>query len=70
MQDLGAGHVEHSLVDGERLNLGVSASINRRTCFEAAEYFAKSGRMTTASGHARNALNIGMALLTPYTRAM
>ena len=35
----------------------------------AATYLLKSGLMTTASGQAFNALNIGMAEWTPYWRA-
>ncbi len=48
---------------------GVSRSISRRTWREAAEYFEKSGGITTASGHRRRARNIGMALRTPDSRA-
>ena len=36
----------------------------------AAMYLLKSGLMTTASGQAFSALNIGMAEWTPYWRAM
>ena len=36
---------------------------------EAALYLAKSGRITTASGQAFSALNIGMAERQPYMRA-
>ena len=48
---------------------GVRRAMSARTCLAAAEYFAKSGRITTASGQAASALNIGMALRTPYIRA-
>lgn len=44
---------------------GVSLFSSARTWREAAVYFEKSGFITTASGQARNALNIGMALFTP-----
>ena len=38
--------------------------------FLMALYFAMSGLMTTASGQAASALNIGIALRTPLVRAM
>ena len=44
---------------------GVSVAIMARICRPTATYFAKSGRITTASGQAFSALNIGMALRTP-----
>jgi hypothetical protein len=44
---------------------GVSRAIMPRICRPTATYFAKLGRITTASGHAFSALNIGMALRTP-----
>ena len=40
-----------------------------RICRPTATYLLKSGRITTASGQAFNALNMGMALRTPYMRA-
>ena len=48
---------------------GVSSFSNARTSREALVYFSKSGGITTASGQAFNALNIGIALVTPYIRA-
>ena len=48
---------------------GVSSFISARTARDALVYFSKSGRITTASGQAFNALNIGIALFTPYIRA-
>ena len=48
---------------------GVSVAIMARICRPTATYLAKSGRITTASGQAFSALNIGMALRTPYIRA-
>ena len=36
---------------------------------DSTTYFEKSGLMTTASGQAFSALNIGMAEPTPYRRA-
>ena len=50
-------------------NSGVSVAIIARICRPTATYLAKSGRITTASGQAFSALNIGMALRTPYIRA-
>ena len=49
--------------------IGVSRSISVRIWREAATYLVKSGRITTASGHAFSALNIGIALRTPDSRA-
>ena len=49
---------------------GVRRSIRARIWRPTAAYLAKSGRMTTASGQAFSALNIGMALRTPWMRAM
>ena len=40
-----------------------------RTSRPTAAYFAMSGRITTASGQAWSALNIGMAERTPWIRA-
>ena len=48
---------------------GVSSAMSVRIWRAAAAYFAKSGRITTASGQAFSALNIGQALRTPYIRA-
>ncbi len=48
---------------------GVSACIFARISRLTALYLRKSGRITTASGQARNALNIGIALRTPRSRA-
>ncbi len=50
-------------------NSGVSRTIMVRICRPTATYLLKSGRITTASGHAFSALNIGIALCTPYMRA-
>jgi hypothetical protein len=44
---------------------GVSRRISARTSRPTALYFAMSGRMTTASGQAPKALNIGIAERTP-----
>ena len=49
---------------------GVSCCIRWRSAREAAVYFAKSGRITTASGQALSACHIGIALRTPRMRAM
>ena len=48
---------------------GVSPSSNARTWRDTATYFPISGRITTAWGHNARALNIGIALRTPYNRA-
>ena len=57
-----------SSIDNGRTS-GVSASISRLISRETATYFAIFGRITTACGHNFSALNIGMALRTPYSRA-
>ena len=44
---------------------GVHASISPRTSRPTAAYFLMSGLMTTASGQAASALNMGMAERTP-----
>ena len=49
---------------------GVRLAIRSRIWRDTAVYLAKSGRITTASGQAFSALNIGMALRTPEIRAM
>ncbi len=49
---------------------GVSACIMVRTWRPTRTYFSMSGLMTTASGQASSALNIGMAERTPWMRAM
>jgi hypothetical protein len=49
---------------------GVSLPISARIRRATALYFAKSGRITTASGQAARALNIGIALRTPCSRAI
>ena len=49
---------------------GVSSSIRARTSRPTVPYFSMSGGMTTASGQAFSALNIGMAERTPWMRAM
>ena len=48
---------------------GVSASIRARMRRPSISYFAISGLITTASGQAASALNIGIALRTPLVRA-
>jgi fatty acid-binding protein DegV len=45
--------------------LGVSSSMSLRTSLPTLAYLAMSGRITTASGQASSALNMGMADLTP-----
>ncbi len=70
VQRLGAGEVEHRLVDRQRLHQRRQRRHHARgSAAPAATYLAKSGRITTASGQAFSALNIGMALRTPYIRA-
>ena len=49
---------------------GVSDCISVRTSRPTRLYFSKSGRITTASGQASSALNMGMAERTPRMRAM
>ena len=49
---------------------GVSDCIRVRTSRPTRLYFSKSGRITTASGQASSALNMGMAERTPRMRAM
>ena len=49
---------------------GVNSCISRRTWRPTATYFAMSGLITTASGQAFSALNIGIAERTPDMRAM
>ena len=44
---------------------GVQSSIIARTSRPTAVYFFMSGLMTSASGQARNALNMGIAERTP-----
>jgi hypothetical protein len=44
---------------------GVSRSISARTARPTSRYLAMSGRITTASGQAASALNIGIAERTP-----
>ena len=44
---------------------GVSSSISRRTSRPTFTYFSMSGGTTTACGHSRRAVNIGMAERTP-----
>ena len=44
---------------------GVQSSIIARTSRPTAVYFFMSGLMTSASGQARSALNMGMAERTP-----
>ena len=58
-----ASSIESGCTSGER------CCISMRMARDAAVYFAKSGRMTTASGQALSALNIGMAERQPYIRA-
>ena len=48
---------------------GVSWPRAPRIRWDSKTYLVKSGRMTTASGQAFSALNIGMAEPTPYWRA-
>ncbi len=48
---------------------GVCSSISARTSRPTAVYFSKFGRMTTASGQAFSAWNMGMAEWTPRMRA-
>ena len=66
VQSFGAVEVEKRLssIDKGSTN-GVSRRISARTSRPTALYFAISGRMTTASGQAANALNIGIAERTP-----
>ena len=45
--------------------IGVFSRIRARTARPASEYFCMSGRITTASGQAFRALNMGMADRTP-----
>jgi len=49
---------------------GVSACIMARTSRPTRTYFSMSGAITTASGQASSALNIGIAERTPLMRAM
>ena len=44
---------------------GVRRRISARTARPTSRYFAMSGRITTASGQAASALNIGIAERTP-----
>ena len=49
---------------------GVRSAIKARIARAASVYLEKSGGITTASGQAASALNMGMALRTPCIRAM
>ncbi len=49
--------------------IGVSSSMSARTCRPTVRYLSMFGLMTTASGQALSALNIGMAERMPYVRA-
>ena len=48
---------------------GVSSSINARTSRPTLRYLSMFGLITTASGQALSALNIGIAERTPDVRA-
>ena len=71
VQPLGAGKVEKGLVDRERLDQRRQLEHQRRAPRgRRAAYFSMLGGMTTASGQAFSAWNIGIAERTPRMRAM